>query len=126
MKLTAEMSEEEQRHVKEGLESEEQLAVYDMLLKPDLSKAEIKKIKLVAVSLLQELEKQMRDVQDIFTKVSTTDRLRQSIYDFLYDDRTGLPADSYSPDDVEEMSANIFGYFRMHPNVIQFDRRADA
>jgi len=126
MRFTAEMSEEEQRHVKEGLESEEQLAVYDMLLKPDLSKAEIIKIKSVAVSLLQELEKQMRDVQDIFTKVSTTDRLRQSIYDFLYDDRTGLPADSYSPDDVEEMSANVFGYFRMHPNVIQFDRRADA
>lgn len=126
MRLTAEMSEEEQRHVKEGLESEEQLAVYDMLLKPDLSKAEIKKIKSVAVSLLQELEKQMHDVQDIFTKVSTTDRLRQSIYDFLYDDRTGLPTEKYSPDDVEEMSANVFSYFRMHPNAIQSDHAMNA
>lgn len=111
MKLTAEMSEEEQRHVKEGLESEEQLAVFDMLLKPDLSKAEIKKIKSVTVSLLKKLEKQMRDVQDIFSKVSTRDRFRQSIYDFLYDDRTGLPVEQYTEDDLAEKTDRLFQFF---------------
>jgi type I restriction enzyme R subunit len=110
MKLTAEMSEEQQRHIKEGLDSEEQLAVFDMLLKPDLSKAEIKKIKSVAVSLLKELEKQMRDVQDIFAKASTRDRLRQSIYDYLYDDRTGLPVDSYSEDDLAQKTDYLFQF----------------
>lgn len=112
MKLTTEMSEEEQRHVKEGLESEEQLAVFDMLLKPDLSKAEIKKIKSVAVSLLKELEKQMRDVQDIFSKVSTRDRFRQSIYDFLYDDRTGLPVDDYTEEDLQQKTELLFDFFQ--------------
>ncbi|WP_417260434.1 MULTISPECIES: type I restriction endonuclease subunit R [Pseudomonadota] len=111
MKLTAEMSEEQQRHVKEGLESEEQLAVFDMLLKPDLSKAEIKKIKSVAVSLLKELEKQMRDVQDIFSKVSTRDRFRQSIYDFLYDDRTGLPVEQYDEADLGIKTDVLFSFF---------------
>lgn len=112
MRLSAEMGEEEHRHVKEGLESEEQLAIYDMLLKPELSKSDIKKIKSVAVSLLKELEKQMRDVQDIFSKVSTRDGFRQSIYDFLYDDRTGLPIDNYTEDDLHIKTDMLFEFFQ--------------
>lgn len=111
MKLTAEMSVESKRYIKEGLENEEQLAVFDLLLKSDLSKADIKKIKSVAVSLLKELERQMREVQDIFGKTSTRDRFRQSIYDYLYDDRTGLPVDSYSESDLEAKANQIFYYF---------------
>jgi type I restriction enzyme R subunit len=111
MRLTAEMSEEEKRHVAEGLDTEEQLAVFDMLLKPDLSKTEIKKIKSVAVSLLQELERQMREVQGIFDKTATRDRFRQSIYDYLYDDRTGLPAESYGEIELATKTEVIFDYF---------------
>jgi len=121
MKLSAEMTEEQQRHFKEGLDSEEQLAVFDMLLKPDLSKAEIKKIKSVAVSVLREIEAQIRDVQDVFAKVSTRDRLKQSIYDHLYDDRTGLPVDSYNEDDLVQKTDLLFqfiehraAYFQPH------------
>ena len=111
MRLTAEMSEEEHRYVKEGLENEQQLAVFDLLLKPDLSKADIKKIKGVAVSLLRELETQMRDIQDIFTKTATRDRFKQTIYDFLYDDRTGLPVDVYSEDDLHGKTDRLFQFF---------------
>ncbi|UXN68209.1 hypothetical protein N8A98_01850 (plasmid) [Devosia neptuniae] len=110
------MSEEEKRHVAEGLDTEEQLAVFDMLLKPDLSKPEIKKVKSVAVSLLQELERQMLDVQGIFDKTATRDRFRQSIYDYLYDDRTGLPAESYKPHDWEEVF--IAGKIGVRPQMI--------
>ncbi len=111
MRLTAEMSEEEKRHVKEGLETEEQLAVYDMLLKPDLIKADIKKIKSVAVSLLKELEKQIVEVQDIFSKASTRDRFKQTIYDFLYDDRTGLPTTSYNGEDLKAKTTDLYQFF---------------
>jgi len=111
MRLTAEMSAESKRYVKEGLESEEQLAVFDMLLKPDLSKSDIKKIKSVAVTLLQKLERQMREVQDIFSKTSTRDRFRQSIYDFLYDDKTGLPIDAYNENDLEAKTSVVFDFF---------------
>ncbi|WP_288901631.1 type I restriction endonuclease subunit R [uncultured Sneathiella sp.] len=121
MRLTAEMSEEEHRHVKEGLENEEQLAVYDMLLKPDLSKSEIKKIKRVAVSLLKELEKQLREVQDIFSKVSTRDRFRQSIYDYLYDDRTGLSVASYTEADLETKTASLFSFFEQQARCSVYD-----
>ena len=111
MRLTAEMTEETQRHVREGLENEEQLAVYDMLLKPDLTKVEIKKIKSVAVSLLKQLERQMQDVQDIFSKNATRDRFRQSIYDYLYDDRTGLPVDKYDEEDLALKTGVLFEFF---------------
>lgn len=111
MRLTAEMSAESNRYVKEGLESEEQLAVFDMILKPDLSKSDIKKIKSVAVALLKSLEQQMHDVQDLSGKSSTRDRFRQSIYDHLYDDRTGLPVDAYSESDLLEKTNRLFEFF---------------
>lgn len=111
MRFTAEMSEEEHRHVKEGLDNEEQLAVYDMLLKPDITKKDIKKIKRVAVNLLQELERQMREIQDLFAKHTTRQQFKTTIYDFLYDDRTGLPEEAYDEEDLNNMSGLIFGYF---------------
>ncbi|WP_295447886.1 hypothetical protein [uncultured Pseudophaeobacter sp.] len=111
MRLTAEMSAESNRYVKEGLESEEQLAVFDMILKPDLSKSDIKKTKSVAVALLKSLEQQMHDVQDLSGKSSTRDRFRQSIYDHLYDDRTGLPVDAYSESDLLEKTNRLFEFF---------------
>jgi len=111
MKLTAEMTEEEKRYLAEGFENQEQQTLFDMLQKPDLSKADIKKIKSVAVSLLKELERQMREVQGIFDKGATRDRFRQSIYDYLYDDGTGLPADSYSETDLAAKTDMIFDHF---------------
>lgn len=110
MRLTAEMTEEEHRHVQEGLDNEEQLAVYDLLLKPEITKQDIKKIKTVAVGLLQSLEDHMENVHDLFTKHSTKSAFRVKIHDFLYDDRTGLP-ESYSENEVQEMAGVIYGYF---------------
>lgn len=122
MKLTAEMSAESKRYVQEGLENEEQLAVFDLLLKPELSKADIKKIKSVAVSLLQKLEKQMRDVQDIFGKTSTRDRFRQTIYDYLYDDRTGLPVNVYNENDLHKKTDLIFDFFAQQEVKVRTNR----
>ncbi|RBI76146.1 type I restriction endonuclease subunit R [Roseovarius sp. TE539] len=126
MRLSAEMSAESKRYVKEGLDNEEQLAVFDLLLKPDLSKADIKKIKSVAVSLLQKLEKQMREVQDIFGKTSTRDRFRQTIYDYLYDDRTGLPVESYSENDLAAKTDLIFDFFARQRGMASHGRMERA
>ena len=101
MALTAEMTEEEHRHVKEGLENEEQLAVYDTLLKPDITKQDIQKMKKVAAELLQKLEGQVRDVHDLFSKHTTREQFKAAIYDFLYDDRTGLPEEFYDESDLK-------------------------
>ncbi len=120
MRLTAKMSEEEKRHVKEGFDTEEQLTIFDMLLKPDLSKQEIKKIKSVAVSLLQKIETQMNSVQDIFLKTGTRDGFRQSIFDFLFDDKTGLP-EQYAHNELDIKTDLLFDFFEKKIPVTNID-----
>ena len=55
LKFIAEMSDEEERAVREGLD-EETLAIYDLLKKPALSKSETEKVKAVAKELLTALK----------------------------------------------------------------------
>ena len=114
MRLTAEMQEEELEYVAEGFETQEQKTIFDMLRKADISKSDIKKIKSVSVELLKLIQGRMEEVQDVFAKQSTSDGFRQSIYDFLYDEGSGLPAGSYTPADVEEMTENVFNFVRTH------------
>ena len=116
MRLAGEMTEEEHRHAEEGLENQQQLAVFDMLRKPDPTKADIKKIKTVSAELLGELQAYLETVQDAFAKQSTSDGFRQKIYDFLYDDSTGLPADTYTEDDIDLLTDELYQHFRNDDN----------
>lgn len=56
MDLTNSMTQEEQRYVREGFESDEELSLYDMFFRDDLSKEEIKELKKVAVDLLKKIK----------------------------------------------------------------------
>lgn len=56
MNLANQMTQEEQRYVREGFTSDEELSLYDMLFRDDLSKADIKKLKELAISLLQKIK----------------------------------------------------------------------
>ena len=116
MRLAGEMTEEEHRYAEEGLENEQQLAVFDMLRKSDLTKADIKKIKTVSAELLGELRAYLESIQDAFAKQSTSDGFRQKIYDFLYDDRTGLPTDMYTKDDIDLLTDKLYQHFRNDDN----------
>ncbi|MCO4839136.1 MAG: type I restriction endonuclease subunit R [Rhodobacteraceae bacterium] len=110
MRLTAEMEEEAQSHVALGL-TPEQKPIFDLLMQDDLSKEEIKQIKAASVGLLQTIQKRLEDVQDVFGKQSTRDGLRQEIYDWLYNEQTGLPASKYDEDALSEKTTVIFNFF---------------
>lgn len=110
MRFVQDLDEEARRGVAEGLD-EEQLAIYDLLLKPDLSKAETARIKKVAVELLRTLRQRLASVQNTFAKESTRDEFRQTIYDFLWSDQTGLPPDDYNDDDIAQKTDEVFGFF---------------
>ena len=56
MHLSQSLSEEEKRYVREGFKSDEELSLYDLLLKDNLSKPEIKKLKDVAIDLLAKIK----------------------------------------------------------------------
>ena len=117
LKLVQELDEEESRALREGLD-EESLAIFDLLRKPDLSGAEIRRIKQVAVELLRTLKSEKLRVDQWREKESTRDAVHIMIRDFLWSDETGLPADGYSEGEVETISDHVFQHvFRVYPTV---------
>ncbi|MDZ4152739.1 type I restriction enzyme endonuclease domain-containing protein, partial [Methylicorpusculum sp.] len=106
IKLVDALSEEEQRAVKEGL-SEDALALFDLLLKPDLSKAEIDRIKKVADGLYETIKIELSRIQNFAAKQSTRDEIKIKIKDYLWNEETGLP-ESFAPEDVEEKTEMVF------------------
>lgn len=56
MDLANSMDTEQQRYVREGFTSDEELSLYDMLFSDNLTKEDIKAIKKVAVDLLAKIK----------------------------------------------------------------------
>jgi type I restriction enzyme R subunit len=102
-----ELGEEEARHIREGLD-EEALAVFDLLKKPDLDTAEIKRVKAVAAELLRTLKAEKLKIDHWREKEATRDDVRVAIHDFLYSESTGLPLSSYSEAEVGIKSESVF------------------
>lgn len=110
------MNDEECRAVREGLD-EESLAVFDLLKKPDLKTEEIRRIKAVAVSLLETLKAEKLRIDHWREKEATRDAVRLMIRDFLWSEATGLPA-AYSDTDIQNRTEAVFGHvFRAYPTV---------
>jgi type I restriction enzyme R subunit len=112
MRLAADLEAEAQSHVSLGL-TEAQKPIFDLLMRNDLTKDEIRQIKSVSVEVLTAIQRRMGEVEDVFQKQSTRDGLRQEIYDLLYDDRTGLPASKYDEEELHGRTGVLFQYF-MH------------
>ncbi len=117
IKFVEELSQEEQRAIREEL-SEESLAIFDLLKKDKLTKADRKKIKSVACDLLSLLKEEKLKVDHWREKEATRDAVRAAIRDFLWDESTGLPVDSYDEDDVEQKTDEVFTHvMRVYPTV---------
>lgn len=106
--LAEELDGEQRRAVREGLD-EETLALFDLLMKPDVEKSDIAKLKKVAVGLYEVLKQRLDAVQDFAGKQTTRGAVRVAITNFLYDDRTGLPQ-SYEPNEVESKAQAVFAH----------------
>lgn len=62
MDLANQMNQEEQRYAREGFSSDEELSLYDMLFRDDLSKNDIKKLKEVATTLLRKIKNRIAEI----------------------------------------------------------------
>ena len=109
MKLSNDLSEEEKRYVREGFENDEQLSIFDILMKNDLNKEDIKKIKKVAVELLNKIKEQLNGMDHPFDKKTTKSIIVTTIRDVLWME---LP-ESYGEDHTHYRNA-IYNYVRMH------------
>ncbi len=117
LELIQDLDEEEGRAAREGLD-EESLAIFDLLKKQQLSPAEIKQIKTVSVSLLEQLKTKIDQIDQWRDKEPTRDSIKVTIRDFLWAEETGLPVSSYSEEDVGIKAENVFAHvFRSYPLI---------
>lgn len=117
LKLVDDLNAEERRAMEEGLD-EETLALFDLLSKPQLSKGDTAKIKKVSAELLETLKAERLRIENWREKESTRDAVKQKIYDFLWDDRTGLPVNDYSEGEIKVLAENVFRHvYRAYPTV---------
>ncbi len=84
MDLVKEMSTEEQRYVREGFSSDEQLSIYDLLFSDSLSKSDIQKIKQLSVELLKKIKERIAQMDHWTDKDETRATVQNLIRDELY------------------------------------------
>ena len=106
MDLSKKLSEEERRYVREGFDNDEQLSMYDLLMKDDLTKAEIKKIKEVAVELLEKIKNQLATMDHPFEKRETKAAIIITIRDTLWE----MLPESYSDESIDSYKDAVFEY----------------
>lgn len=106
MDLSKQLSEEERRYVREGFDNDEQLSMYDLLMKDDLTKAEIKKIKEVAVELLEKIKNQLATMDHPFEKRETKAAIIITIRDTLWE----MLPESYSDESIDSYKDAVFEY----------------
>ena len=106
MNLANQMSQEEQRYIREGFTSDEELSLYDMLFRADLSKTDIKKVKEVAASLLQKIKTKIAEFDHWTDKQETKAAIDILIRDTLFEE---LP-ECYDDDSISMYRQQIYEY----------------
>lgn len=84
MELADRMDREEQRYVREGFTSDEELSLYDMLFREDLSKNDVKKLKEAASILLRKVKEKISELDHWTDKQETKAAVDNLIRDTLW------------------------------------------
>lgn len=106
MNLSQSLSEEQKRYMREGFKNDEELALYELLVKDNLTKAEIKKLKLVAAELLDKLKAELKGMDHPFDKPSTKATIIVTIRDTLWQE---LP-ESYSEESIGFYRDQVYNF----------------
>ena len=101
------MSEEQKRYVREGFENDEELTIYDMLFKDNLSKQDIKKIKELSKSLLKKVKDLLAEMDSPFDKDATIATIQNEIRNTLWAE---LPDNCMN--DFDKYRQSIFDYLK--------------
>lgn len=109
MDLANSMNQEEQRYVREGFTSDEELSLYDMLFTEDLSKEDIKAIKKVAIDLLDKIKSKIAELDHWTDKQETKAEVDNLIRDTLWME---LP-ECYDEIRISEYRQRIYEYVYM-------------
>ena len=86
MDLAQSMSQEQQRYVREGFSSDEELSIYDLLFSDNLSKKDIDSIKKMSVDLLRKIKERISEMDHWTEKEETRSVVEVIIRDTLWDE----------------------------------------
>lgn len=106
MQLVKDMDQEEQRYVREGFSSDEELSLYDLLFSENLSKQDIQKLKGVAVDLLQKVKTKIAELDHWTDKQETKATVDNLIRDTLWSE---LPS-CYDEPSISRYRQKIYEY----------------
>lgn len=105
-KLVSEMDDELQRHVREGL-SEDELALFDLLLKDNISKADREKLKLASQGLLASLKEHLASMPNWTKNTTTQADVQMFILDNLY---ASLPRPPFTDEEADALATRLYGF----------------
>ena len=97
--IIKDMDQEEQRYVREGFSSDEELSLYDMLFSENLSRQDIQKIKKVAVDLLEKVKAKITELDHWTDKQETKATIDNLIRDTLW---------AELPESYDEVSISVY------------------
>lgn len=106
-KFNDELDEEQRRYLREGLDNEDQLAVFDLLQKESLSRKERERIKAVAKELLEKLLSDKLRIDHWKAKATAQAQVKAEIIKHLY---INLPGEGYTEQEIAEKANIVFAH----------------
>jgi type I restriction enzyme R subunit len=106
IKLVNELDEEQKRYVREGFASDEELTMFDLLVKDSLSKEEVKKVKKLAQEMLTKIKARIHELDRWRDKEETQSIISVMIRDLLW---ANLP-ESYSDNEIAVYKQTLYEY----------------
>lgn len=103
--LNDKLNEEEKRYLREGLDNDAQLAVFDLLQKDSLTKGDREKIKVVSKDLLDKLNNGKLQIGHWREKAAAQAQVRAEIIKHLW---THLPNQGYDEDEISMKIDAVF------------------
>jgi len=106
VELISELDEEQKRAVEEGL-SEDELAVFDLLKKDNLGKAERERVKQASRELLKSIKARLAELDRFWEKEQTKADVEILILNTVY---ASLPTPPFTPEEKESVAANVYAH----------------
>ena len=106
MALAASLDSEQKRAVEEGL-SENELALFDLLTKPEISKADRERVKQSSRSLLSAIQMHLKKFDDWTAKEQTQADIKMFVLDQVFE---SIPQPPYTPEEAETMAERVYEY----------------
>lgn len=106
VELISELDEEQKRAVEEGL-SEDELAVFDLLKKENLGKAERERVKQASRDLLQSIKARLAELDHFWEKEQTKADVEVLILNTVF---ASLPTPPFTREEKESVAANVYAH----------------